>query len=411
MFIVSTMAVPWPPSLSFWITVLEWLWAAASSHVLSIDCMLQRHSSKVPLAMRKTLVDLGVPLLLLLTLFCLEVLLGLWGRYRWRGSSRQQQLMPPGHLVRMFTVALFLFYPAYVRTVLGLFACMPLDKEGSAGPGEELRAEGHWWVYDMNQQCGAGYHLRFALPLGVILFALLCVALPLFIFIFMYRHKDKLDQDYYKQRLSFLARSFKPKYCWWEAITVVETVLLCCCAAFAPMLGPYYQALMMIAAFAGMFVLLLVVHPHHDDLITRVALQGYGVLFFSTYFILTFLPFEGGLRPSQNYGTVIGVLVLLINVAHILFCIVMLIRAVKWSQAMTTAVTAAVTATTAVKKTASSALEAVTSVLSEMRSGSASSGSPFLKTMLSNRLSIRSVASVVSRQGGSGTSQRVPSQV
>jgi hypothetical protein len=352
--------IPWPDTLTWPIKALEWFWSTASSHALSIDCLMQHSSSAVPLAVRKTLVDLFVPVLLLLVLLALEAGLAYVrkcrARYGW-----QVQVLPTGQVMRVCIVVTFFFLPFLIRTVLGMFACKALD-DGPPGPGERLAAVGSYWLSDMDQACGQGYHKAWALGLGMPLALALCVAWPGFIAGYTWRHRARLSEPHFRRHYSFLTRSYKPRYCFWEAVVVLETVMLCATAAYAAMLGVYWQSLLMIAAFALMFVVLLLVQPHAHPIVSRVTLQSYGVLFVTSYMVLTFLPFEGGPSPPRAYGMVIGVVVLLVNLAHILYCLVLLLRTIDWKQAKATT------------------MLAVSSVLKPLRSGSVAGSSRLRST-------------------------------
>jgi hypothetical protein len=367
------MAVPWPATLSWPIKVVDWFWSTASSHVLSIECLLQSTASSIPLAMRKTLVDLCVPLLLLLLLIWLEAATALCARCAAVRRRRRSRYAPPParpaplrQLVRVLVVWLFVYFPFLVRTVLGMFACKALDA-GAAGPGEQLGARGSFWMSDMNQHCYQGYHSAWAYALGVPLASLLCAALPAFVFAYTRRRRTGASEQRFQQHFSFVTRSYKPAYVWWQAVVLVETVLLCLAAAYAAMLGPYYQGLLMLAAFALMFVLVLLVRPHAQPFVTRVVLQGYATLFITAYLILTFLPLDGAAAPPRQYGLAAGVLLLALNVAYPGYCIACLLLTINWKAARDSG---AAVASSVASKARTTTMLAVSSVLSSLRSSS-----------------------------------------
>jgi len=332
--LVASMPVKWPVTLHWPFELLTWFYATASSHVLSIECML-RPRVGFPVSMQKLVVDLSMPLLLLVVLLCIEAIL--YQVWKWR-QHRVGPLLPPGHAVRAAIVASFFFTPFVTRTVLHLFACVQLDEQRA--PPERAEAVGQWWVGDMNQQCHQGYHKVWSLALGLPLALLLCLGLPIAIATSTWRHRHRLAEPSFQSRFSFLTRSYRPSCCWWEAVVLVETVLLCLCTAYAAVLGTYFQSLLMMAAFALMFVLVLVIQPHQNAVIGRVALQGYGTLFITAYCILTLLDqpddmYRPGHAPHPAYGWFIGAAVLLCNVLHIGYCLWQLMRAVNWSKAGT----------------------------------------------------------------------------
>lgn len=330
--LVASMPVKWPVTLHWPFELLNWFWASASSHVLSIECLLQPRVS-IPISMQKLLFDLSMPLVLLLVLLGVEAALHcLWKRR----CHRTGPMLPPGHAARAAIVAMFFFTPFYTRTVLHLFACVQLDEPRK--PPEQPQAVGQFWVGDMNQQCQQGYHKVWSLALGLPLALFFCFVLPVAIALFTWRNRRKLSTPSFQSRFSFLTRSYRPSRCWWEAVVVAETVLLCLCTAYAAVLGVYFQALLQMAAFALMFVLVLIIQPHQHRIVGRVALQGYGTLFATAYCVLTLLnqpddSIRPGHAPHPAYGWFIGAAVLIGNVLHIGYCLWQLIRAFRSSKA------------------------------------------------------------------------------
>jgi hypothetical protein len=95
---------------------------------------------------------------------------------------------------------------------------------------------------DTNQQCFEGYHRVWALALGIPLLTLLLMV-PVAVMLFLWLHRDNLEESYYLQHYGFLYTSYRLKRCWWEgalALQVSCTVFnhtvkrLCACGGLKP---------------------------------------------------------------------------------------------------------------------------------------------------------------------------------
>eukprot|EP00879_Flechtneria_rotunda_P025546 GHRR01027151.1.p1 GENE.GHRR01027151.1~~GHRR01027151.1.p1 ORF type:complete len:357 (-),score=77.56 GHRR01027151.1:267-1184(-) len=230
-------------------------------------------------------------------------------------------------------VATFLFIPSVARTALSLFACVPVDKASSEPYC--AAAVGRYWVLDMGQQCFEGYHAAWAYALGIPLLFVLAVALPLGISLFMWQNRHNLTVPWFSRHYGFLYRQYRPSCCYWEAVVVLQTLLLVAVGVFGVTLGPYYQAIVMNAALALVFALLLVVQPHLHQQTGTVALQGIACLLLTGYITQSLLPY-GVVRSDdtqfETYGVVMGVVVLIVNLAFLASVLWQLIKLVDWSQ-------------------------------------------------------------------------------
>eukprot|EP00879_Flechtneria_rotunda_P002277 GHRR01002468.1.p1 GENE.GHRR01002468.1~~GHRR01002468.1.p1 ORF type:complete len:306 (+),score=67.24 GHRR01002468.1:273-1190(+) len=230
-------------------------------------------------------------------------------------------------------VAAFLFIPSVARTMLSLFACVPLDKDSSEPYC--AAAVGRYWVLDMSQQCFEGYHAAWAFALGIPLLFVLAVALPLGISLFMWHNRHNLTMPCLRRHYGFLYRQYRPSCRYWEAVVVLQTLLLVAAGVFGVTLGPYYQAIVMNAALAFVFALLWVARPHLHQQTGTVALQSIACLLLTGFAALSFLPYGVvSLDDTQfeTYGVIMGVIVLLVNLAFLASVLWQLINLVDWSQ-------------------------------------------------------------------------------
>ncbi|WIA08532.1 hypothetical protein OEZ85_007966 [Tetradesmus obliquus] len=72
--IIFGMQVDWPQSLALPLKALAWVWASASPETLSVECLIDG-SSAIPVAVRKVVFYLSVPVVMLAVLLLLEITL------------------------------------------------------------------------------------------------------------------------------------------------------------------------------------------------------------------------------------------------------------------------------------------------------------------------------------------------
>jgi hypothetical protein len=134
-----------------------------------------------------------------------------------------------------------LFLPTWVGTTFSLLTCIQLDRP-ALWPFQAA-AVGTWWVEDMSQQCcsPSGYHKQWALGLGIPLVVLLCVVLPVGVFLFMWhsRKQGKLTNRAFECHYGFMYHMWRPEVCWYEAVILLQTIGLVMVATFGFALGPY----------------------------------------------------------------------------------------------------------------------------------------------------------------------------
>jgi hypothetical protein len=268
LLIIGTLNIAWQAVLPLY-TALGWLWAPTSSHTLSIECLLP--SSSVPLPVQKLLLALAMPLVVLLVLLALRGLTVVYKLLCRRYTSRGQQMHADrGHhdnksvsnvgiqLSQLSLVVMFFFWPMLSRTVLSMFACMRLDD--SVEPPLVANAVGLWWELDMDQQCLTGYHLTWALAVGVPGVLLVCVVLPAALF--TWRNRTHTEESYFQLHYGFLVQSYRRDRAWFEAVVCFQTSGVVAVSIFTAQTQIYYQALALTGAFALMGLLLAVLRPH-----------------------------------------------------------------------------------------------------------------------------------------------------
>jgi len=321
--ICSTVGVPWPSSLSYPMQVVGGIWSSTSGSGFGIDCILR--PGRLPVSIQKVLLCLLMPVGILCLVVSIDAIPRLLRPTK--GSRKHTHMVHNFASVVMSVV--FMFLPTWVNTVLSLFTCVPLDSP--VEPPYQAAAVGAYWLEDMGSLCYSGYHKRWALGLGIPLTLLFCVALPSGVFLFMWysRKQGKLGNRHFQKHYGFMYRLWREEVCWWEAVVLLQTVALVMVATFGFAMGAYYQCLVSATVLAAIGLLLLGVKPFKCPAANHVAVLSICVLFFTAQVALSFLPYNN-INPGPVYGNIMGVLIMLANLAFLLGTSVKLVRVVDW---------------------------------------------------------------------------------
>jgi hypothetical protein len=303
---------------------VAWFWAPASPQALSIDCLFGASgaASALPLAMKRVLVYILMPLAMLLALLALEVtLLKCARRSRARGQGMANRLFASGF------VAAFFFLPSIARSLFSLFACVSIDEPAS--PPFVAEAVGSFWTLDLNMQCWAGYHRVFSLGLGVPLLLLGCVGLPACILYKTLSYRHMLDNPHVIKYYGFLFRAYKSRFCWWGCVIVLQTEVLVAISVFGHSIGPMYQALFANAMLALMTILLMMARPHAHAVAYRVMLHAMCCLALTSYIALSFIP-SGTYKADRTYGILMGCVLVLLNGSFVMPVLWQIYKHIDW---------------------------------------------------------------------------------
>jgi hypothetical protein len=336
--ITSISSVPWPAPITVVVQALSFFWSSASANSLGLDCVLPRNAA-VPVAIQKTLLSLLMPVGILCVLLLGDALWSFWRLRRQsrtrRASLMQRHVSTRDRFLSLLLCISFLFLPAWLHATFALFTCVTLDVAASFP--YQAEAVGAFFASDMSEQCykTGGYHRAWALGLGVPLLLLLCFAVPvgLFMFLWLSKRHRKLDEDNFRKHFGFLYRTWRQDVCWWEAVSVCQTICLVLIGSFGHVLGVYYQTLVILAALSIICILLALVRPHSSPTVGTVMLFSVWVLMATSYSALTFLPYRNAV-PAYGYTMAMGVFVLVINVAFVLSTLWRLLRLLQWGAVM-----------------------------------------------------------------------------
>lgn len=321
--ICNFVAVPWPSTLSVPMQVISGIWSSTSGSSVGLECVLSRGTG-LPVAVQKVLIALFTPVGILCAVLLIEVLLH---------YLRPNKSARAGHdFAGLVMCIVFMFMPTWVHTALSLFACVPLDTPVQWP--HQAASIGSYWVEDMAQLCysRAGYHRGWALGLGIPLTFVLCAVLPAAAFCFMWisRKRGKLDDPQFQKHYSFMYRLWAERVCWYESVVLLQTIALVIVSTFGFVMGPYYSSLVTAAVLVVIATLLLVVKPFKCPTANKIAVVSVYVLFTTAYAALTFLSFNNA-GPGPIYGNIMGVVILISNLAFFVGVIWKLVKVVDWA--------------------------------------------------------------------------------
>eukprot|EP00775_Hariotina_reticulata_P005170 gene5170-5408_t len=345
LLMVFTLNTKWPATLSHVLQKpVAWLWSSASAQTLSVECVLST-STAVHVAVLRVLFYLMMPVAMVVVLVAIEAI-SQFVRSRQRGGLGGLYAMSWNHkFASIAFVVVFFYLPSTVRTILSLFACVPVD--GAVSEPHVANAVGSYWLYDMSQQCYTGYHRKWSIGLGLPLLFLVFVLLPGGILFLLLRNRQLLNHPSFLSTYGYLYRSYRMQVCWFEAVWVCFTIILAVISVFGHVLGAYLQTCVMLLALAGMWLLLLLVRPYAHPVAGNMMLLAIGCLLATSYGAFLFLPLGGctgtgacsGL-PDGDTGSfatragseVVGAVLLLLNLLFVLLVIVNLVRVIRWRQ-------------------------------------------------------------------------------
>jgi predicted outer membrane repeat protein len=357
--IVSSIGLRWPSGLAITFTAMRYIFATAGgAGFISLDCLLPAEG--LPLAVKRSLAYLIAPVVIFLAAAGARLLLGALRVFYFdlrssdslsccSGLREQQQqqprrvMLPVGYLhqscnnstssvVVVVTcvaslVTLFSFYPSLVAVSLSFFTCMPLDissSKGAAGnivylPYALANASKGCWIYDMQQPCWQGWHMAWALGLGIPCAFLFCIAVPVTLSWVLIANRSRLHSaGMFRNCMGFLYHSYKADKFYWEVITTLQLAVLVAIKVFVHTLRPFYSTLMFHLCFAAMLAVHYTVKPYVSARLNRTLSLSMGCMFITTSIALTL--FSVDQEAPQGYADAAAVVGLVVNVMFIAWC-------------------------------------------------------------------------------------------
>jgi hypothetical protein len=341
--IIGSVSVPWPLfDVQQWLQALGVLVTIGSGQVLSLDCWLHYYypHSVVPVAMLRQLVYILLIVFTFVVVLALQCLVQAVRRWvlphlcKPKGPAVQH----PSMLRKLPVTAMVLgyySYPTLARVAFSFFACLEIDKPLSAladvpvGATAPLSHRWGYWVSAIDQQCFAGYHLRWSLGLGLPFVLLWCVLVPVAMGVGMYMCKDRANSASFREHFGFLYRTYKPECMWWEAVWVARTVVLTLISVFAFPMQRYFSVLSLLLVFWVSAALQLYFRPYAQPTLHHMHLLSTACMAATTLGALAMFAYDIEESTANALRIAITMLVLVVNLGFVGWCIVKLAPVLK----------------------------------------------------------------------------------
>jgi hypothetical protein len=335
--ILGSISVPWPAFLGGVFTAASVVFGVGSGQALSLDCWLPHYlPNKLPLALQRQLsyfvgalvVALACVVLMNLLHVCNRALTACRAKHIMH-SRRQQG--PRLHFWSRLRVTLlvtaFYAYPTLVRAALSFFACLPIDN--ASNPTASVRShKAGYWVGAIQQECFVGWHRPWALGFGLPAVLVLCVGVPVGLFVFLWCSKAKTSDAAFREHYGFLFRNYTESKPWWEAVWAAQTVLLTAISVFHFTIQAYYALLLMQLILLLSAVIQAVARPYAQPLLHRLHLTSSCCLFLVVWLSLAL--FSGSVVVDSitlgHAHAAVGVIMVAIACGFVMWCVVVIVR-------------------------------------------------------------------------------------
>lgn len=340
--ILGSMSVPWPRFMT-WVfsaaTVVFGGGASGQAMSLSLDCWLAHFvpNNKVPLAVQRQLALVVVSVAILLAVILLMSAVHIFKKvvrvWRRRGTTCGAGTLLWCKLRVAVLVVAFYAYPTLVKVSVNFFACLRIDDKESKQPYPKYYVLNHtsgYWVQDIQQECFSGWHKAWALSFGVLFSTILCVAVPVSLWLFLFFKKKSVADPTFREHYGFLYRNFRDRWVWWEAIWAGQTVLLTAVSVFHFMLQAYYALFAMCLVLLLSAALQLIARPYAEKELHRLHLTSTLCLFLNAW--LSIALFADAVDAKEEtlhpLHTTIGVVLVVMDSLFIIWCVCKIVKAV-----------------------------------------------------------------------------------
>jgi hypothetical protein len=338
--ILGSISVPWPAFLVGMFTAATMVFGVGSGQALSLDCWLPQYlPSRLPLALQRQLSYFVGALVVAVACVVLMNLLHVCNQV-WKACThkltrgRRQQPTPRLHFWSRLRVTLlvtaFYAYPTLVRGALSFFACLRID-DASKQPHPEYSISSHtmgYWVSAIQQECFAGWHQPWALGFGLPAVLLLCVGVPLGMFLFLWYSKAQTTDAAFREHYGFLFRNYTDSKPWWEAVWAVQTVLLTAISVFHFTIQAYYALLLMALVVLISGVAQTAARPYEQRLLHRLHLASTSCLFLVVWLSLALFsaPVDIDSVALGHAHIVVGAVMVVLVCSFVLWCLGTIVR-------------------------------------------------------------------------------------
>ena len=337
--ILASIPIPWPAFLVPPASVASVV-ATITGLGLMMDCWLPHYfPNKLPLALQRTLADFVGALAIVVACVVLLHLLHVCNKaltlckLRQVAASAEEPVLKSHFWSKLrvaVIVTVFFKYPMLVKAALGFFACLPIDVADQQ-PYPEYAISYHtarYWGSNIQQECFAGWHKPWALYFGVPAVLLLCIGVPMGLFLFPWRSKTKPSDVVSMEQFGFLFHDYIESKPWWEAIVAAQTTLLAAVSVFHFTIQAYYALLVMQLILLSSVVAQVIAQPYAQPRLHQLHLASTSCLSLIVRLCLTLFSASVEADSTTLYlvHIVFGALMLLLVGVFDVWGLVMILR-------------------------------------------------------------------------------------
>ena len=172
----------------------------------------------------------------------------------------------------------------------------------------------------MEQPCFEGWHRIWAFALGIPCVVVFCLAVPVIMVVSLCLNRSKLQSQSCKQYVGFLYHNYRESRFYWEAVSTLQIGVLVAIAVFTFTLGAFYSAVLLLALFVGMLLLTVACRPLSFRALHRAQLTSLGLMVVTVFVAVSLFQVDAVAVP-ELYGSIMGVMVAVANVAFMLWCL------------------------------------------------------------------------------------------
>jgi hypothetical protein len=223
-------------------------------------------------------------------------------------------------------VLLYYAFPTLLRAALSFFACLKIDEPLTALTGVPVGATATlthrrgYWVSAIEQENFSGYHLGWALGLGLPSVVLWCIVVPVAMGVGLYMCRSRADSDSFREHFGFLYRTYRHECMWWEAVWAARTVLLTLISVLSFPMQRYYSVLSLLLVFWASAALQIIFKPYAVSMLHRMHVVSTSCLAATTLGALAMFAYD--IQESTAYALriAITVLVFVLNLVFVGWC-------------------------------------------------------------------------------------------
>eukprot|EP00899_Mesostigma_viride_P008438 jgi/Mesvir1/17596/Mv08828-RA.1 len=244
MGIAYNYKVPWPVAIGQLLGIMHNV-VSGGRGLVALECTFKGRLVSTPVAVMQSIYYAALPLV------CMLILAALWLlmfaiRHRRGGVTTLREYFWRRWVISCLA-AIFIIWPAVTDAMLQVFACYPVDREGSGGT-----VVGRYWESDMGLKCYTGEHFWLAFGIALPVLVLLVGVMPVAWILYMWHRRRVLGDASCRDHYGFLYQDFKPQYYYWEVVSMGEKFLLLVFTIFvgtSDVLAELLAALSVILAF------------------------------------------------------------------------------------------------------------------------------------------------------------------